>query len=179
MCSFCIRHYKLFARLFCFLGLHLRRTVVPRLGVNLELQLPAYTTALSNASSLTHRVGLGIKSSSSCILITSITTEPQGNSQALHTGEPVLFLPISKTQEAGPLFWDDIISSSLMGSHNLQLIPSFIHPPIFNELLPYHQCCLSSWAQTKSQHSAKFSSGIQELFYSNSLRQGSLLSQIY
>ena len=30
---------------FCFLGPHLRHMEVPRLGVNLELQLPAYTTA--------------------------------------------------------------------------------------------------------------------------------------
>ena len=30
---------------FCFLGPHLRHTEVPRLGVELELQLPAYTTA--------------------------------------------------------------------------------------------------------------------------------------
>ena len=30
---------------FVFLGLHLRHTEVPRLGINSELQLPAYTTA--------------------------------------------------------------------------------------------------------------------------------------
>ena len=30
---------------FCFLGLHLQHMEVPRLGVKLELQLPAYTTA--------------------------------------------------------------------------------------------------------------------------------------
>ena len=30
---------------FCFLGLHLRDLEIPRLGVQLELQLPAYTTA--------------------------------------------------------------------------------------------------------------------------------------
>ena len=30
---------------FCFLGPHLRHMEVPRLGVQLELQLPAYTTA--------------------------------------------------------------------------------------------------------------------------------------
>ena len=29
----------------CFLGLHLQHMGVPRLGVELELQLPAYTTA--------------------------------------------------------------------------------------------------------------------------------------
>ena len=31
--------------LFCFLGLHLQLREVPRLGVESELQLPAYTTA--------------------------------------------------------------------------------------------------------------------------------------
>ena len=31
--------------LFFFLGLHLQHTEVPTLGVKLELQLPAYTTA--------------------------------------------------------------------------------------------------------------------------------------
>ena len=30
---------------FCFLGLHLQHVEVPRLGVELELQLPAYTRA--------------------------------------------------------------------------------------------------------------------------------------
>ena len=30
---------------FCFLGLHLWHMEVPRLGVELELQLPAYSTA--------------------------------------------------------------------------------------------------------------------------------------
>ena len=32
----------------CFLGLHLRHIEVPRLGVELELQLPAYTTATAS-----------------------------------------------------------------------------------------------------------------------------------
>ena len=31
----------------CFLGLHLQHMGVPRLGVELELQLPAYTTAIA------------------------------------------------------------------------------------------------------------------------------------
>ena len=35
----------LFLFLFFFLGLHLRHMDVPRLGVESELQLPAYTTA--------------------------------------------------------------------------------------------------------------------------------------
>ena len=39
---------------FVFLGPHLRQIEVPRLGVELELQLLAYTTAHSNAGCLTH-----------------------------------------------------------------------------------------------------------------------------
>ena len=35
----------MFVYLFCFLGLHLKHMEVPRLGVQSELQLPAYTTA--------------------------------------------------------------------------------------------------------------------------------------
>ena len=37
-----------------FLGPHPQHMEVPRLGVKSELQLPAYTTAHSNARSLTH-----------------------------------------------------------------------------------------------------------------------------
>ena len=33
--------------IFCFLGLHLQHTELPRLGVESELQLPAYTTAIA------------------------------------------------------------------------------------------------------------------------------------
>ena len=36
------------------LGLHLRHMEVPRLGVESELQLPAYPTNHGNAESLTH-----------------------------------------------------------------------------------------------------------------------------
>ena len=39
---------------FCFLGPNPRPMVVHRLGVESELQQPAYTTAHSNAGSLTH-----------------------------------------------------------------------------------------------------------------------------
>ena len=39
---------------FWILGLHPQHMEVPRLGDELELQLPAYATAHSNASSLTH-----------------------------------------------------------------------------------------------------------------------------
>ena len=39
---------------FCFLGLHLWQTEVPRLGVESELQLQALHHSHSNAGSLTH-----------------------------------------------------------------------------------------------------------------------------
>jgi len=61
---------------------------VPRLGVELELQLPAYptatatqdltyTTACSHTGSLTHSARPGIELSSSWILVRFITTEPR------------------------------------------------------------------------------------------------------
>ena len=37
----------LFIYLFSFLGLQVRHMEVPRLGVEMELQLPAYTTAIA------------------------------------------------------------------------------------------------------------------------------------
>ena len=63
---------------FCFLFFraHPRHIEVPRLGVKLELQLLAYTTAYGNAGSLTHWAGPGIKPVSSWILVGFITTEP-------------------------------------------------------------------------------------------------------
>ena len=39
-----------FVWLFCFLGPHLQHMEVPRLGVKLELQLPAYATAMPDPS---------------------------------------------------------------------------------------------------------------------------------
>ena len=70
---------------FRFLGLHLWHMEVPRLGVELELQPPAYTTATtqdpatsatyttahSNAGSLTHQARPGVEPASSRGLITS------------------------------------------------------------------------------------------------------------
>ena len=55
--SFCLREHTypffLFSFFFfsVFLGLHLWHMEVPRLGVHLELHLPAYTTAAGNARS--------------------------------------------------------------------------------------------------------------------------------
>ena len=40
--------------LFCFFGPYLRHMEVPRLGVDLKLQLPAYTTATANTRSEPH-----------------------------------------------------------------------------------------------------------------------------
>ena len=50
---------------------------VPRVGIESELQLPAYTTAHVTARSLTHRAGPGIESASSWIVVRFITAEPQ------------------------------------------------------------------------------------------------------
>ena len=81
--------------LFYFLRPHSWHVEVPRLGVELELQLPAYTqpqpqqhqiqiravfatytTAHSNARSLTRWVRPGIKPSSSWILVRFVSAEP-------------------------------------------------------------------------------------------------------
>ena len=50
---------------------------VPRLGVKLELELPAYTTAHGNAGFLPHRVKPGIELTSSWILVRFVTAETQ------------------------------------------------------------------------------------------------------
>ena len=52
-----------------FLGPHPRHMEVPRLGVQLELQMLTYTTAHGNARSLTHLARPGIKLGSSQILV--------------------------------------------------------------------------------------------------------------
>ena len=61
---------------FVFLGPHLWHTEVPRIGVKSELQLPAYTTAHSNARYSAHWVRPGIEPMSSWIQVGFITTEP-------------------------------------------------------------------------------------------------------
>ena len=43
-----------FFLLFCFLGPHLQHMEAPRLGVQLELQLPVYTTATATSGSKPH-----------------------------------------------------------------------------------------------------------------------------
>ena len=69
--------FSFFVCFFVFLGPHLRRMEVPRLGVKLELQLLIYTTAHSNARSLTHWVRPGIEPTSSWTLVGFIAAEPQ------------------------------------------------------------------------------------------------------
>ena len=84
----------LFFFLFFFLGPHPWHMEVPRLEIELELQLPDYATATwnlslvcdlhhssCNAGSLTHWAGPGIGPKSSWILVGFITSEPQ---QELH-----------------------------------------------------------------------------------------------
>ena len=73
---------------FFFLGLHLQHMEVPRLGVKLELQLPAYATAMpdlsrvcdlhhrhGNAISLTYWARPGIAPASSWMPVRFISTE--------------------------------------------------------------------------------------------------------
>ena len=93
-------NFNFFFCFFVFLGLHLWHMEVPRLGVELELQLASYvathlhiythpeqcgiqaksviyTTAHSNAGSLTHWMMSGIEPASSWILIRLVTCWPQ------------------------------------------------------------------------------------------------------
>ena len=56
---------------------HLQHMEVPRLGVESELQLPAYATAHVNARSLTHCVRPGVEPTSSWIPVGFVTAEPQ------------------------------------------------------------------------------------------------------
>ena len=87
----------LFILFFCFLGPHAWYMEVPRLGVESELQLPAYaritatwiwavsatyTTDHSNTRSLTHWVRPGIKLTSSWILVGFVNCWKEGNSWA-------------------------------------------------------------------------------------------------
>ena len=61
---------------FCCLGLHPQHLEVPRLGVQSELQHPAYTTVHSNARPLTHWARSGIEPATSWLLIRFISTAP-------------------------------------------------------------------------------------------------------
>ena len=59
------------------LGPHLRHMEVPRLGVQLELQLPAYTAAHGNAKSLTHWARPGIEPTTSWFLVGFVSAAPR------------------------------------------------------------------------------------------------------
>ena len=80
-----------FLFIFCFLGPNPQHMDVPRLGVELELQLPAYATAIAmsdpsrlchyttahgNDGSLTHCARPGIEPVSSWVLVGFVTTAP-------------------------------------------------------------------------------------------------------
>ena len=68
--------FFLFSFLFPFFRLYLQHMEVPRLWVELELQLPAYTTAHGNAGSLTHWVRPGIEAAFSrtlCWVLNSLS----------------------------------------------------------------------------------------------------------
>ena len=67
---------------------------VSRPGVELELQLPTYTTAHSNTRSLTHLVRPGIKPASSWLLIGFVTTEPQWELPRQWIFNPIIHSPI-------------------------------------------------------------------------------------
>ena len=62
---------------FCSLGPHPPHMEVPRLGVELELQLAAYTTAHDNVRSLTHSVRPGIKPTISWFPVRFFSAVPQ------------------------------------------------------------------------------------------------------
>ena len=87
----CMVSFFFLFHFFVFLGQHPWHTEVPRSGVESELQSPAYpqpqqhwiwvvsttyTTAHSNAGSLTHWVRLGIEPTSSWILVRFVSAEP-------------------------------------------------------------------------------------------------------
>ena len=59
---------------FGFLGVHLQHMEVPKVGVKLELQLPAYITATAMPDP--YCVRPGIEPVSSWVLVEFITTEP-------------------------------------------------------------------------------------------------------
>ena len=63
--------------IFAFLGLYLWHAEIPRLRVESELQLLAYTTAHSSPGSLIHWARPGIKPASSWIPVGFISTEPR------------------------------------------------------------------------------------------------------
>ena len=93
-----------------FLGLHLQRIEVPRLGVQLELQLLAYTTATvmpDPTMSAAHTTAHG-NVRSSRILVGFVTTEPHGELllffffllQNYHLLPPLIEVILSKEEDS-------------------------------------------------------------------------------
>ena len=72
----CLLDWLIYSFIFVSLGPHLQHMEVPRLGVELKLQLQAYTTAHCNAGSLTHWARPGIEPASSWILVRFVSAEP-------------------------------------------------------------------------------------------------------
>ena len=66
--------FKNFIFIFHFLGPHVQHIEAPRLRVELELQLPAYTTAHGNTGGPTHWARPGIKPTSSWIIVGFVST---------------------------------------------------------------------------------------------------------
>ena len=143
----------LFVCLFVSLGLHLRHTEVPRIGVKSELQLPAYpqpqqqgiqamsgtcTTALGNSGSLTHWARPGIEPSSSWVFLTS---EPWG--ELLTCFLNLHHSPLPRTCFSPQPHLYSVAATSLLTSG--------LHPPSIQHSqasrLPHH-CCTSGQAPT-------------------------------
>ena len=76
-CLLCFLSFFFFFCLFFLLGPHWRHMEVPRLWVELELQLQTYTTAHGNTRSLTHWWRPGIKPATSLFLVGFVSAAPQ------------------------------------------------------------------------------------------------------
>ena len=87
--------FWVFVCLFVFLELYLRQMEIPRLGVEVELQLPAYATAYSNTRSLMDWVRPGTESASSwtlCLVLNPLNHNRNSPKYFLHC---ILILMIS------------------------------------------------------------------------------------
>ena len=118
----------------CFLGPHMWHMNISRLGVELELQLPAYTTAHGNTRSLTHWARPGIEPASSWILVRFFTSAPQQERLSF------IFKSVSQT----PLWRIGLIVGKLetwrLGKRWVQkfYVEDFTHPCFFPILPSIH-----------------------------------------
>ena len=131
---------------FCFLGLHLQHVEVPRLGIESELQLLAYTTATamrdlshvwnlchrSFARSLTHWARPGIEPSASLILVGIVTPLSHIWSSTIHSFEVYNWIDKCVHQAVQPLS-----QSVLEHFHHLKRNPMLIssHCTLYTKLL--------------------------------------------